>query len=99
LKLPACWNCKKQFSYGKLLLLWGGSTVCPRCGETNYLTAESRKKGAWYTPILIILMVIGLNMFDIGFPGIILYGLIFLLIGLSLSPFTFHFTDEQEPLF
>ncbi|ERN53662.1 TIGR04104 family putative zinc finger protein [Alkalihalophilus marmarensis] len=99
MKLPACWSCKKQFIYGKLLLFWGGRTICPLCEKTNYLTPESRKKGAWYTPILIILMVIGLNMFDIGFSGIILYGLIFLLIGLSLSPFTFKFTDENEPLF
>ncbi|MBR7553494.1 TIGR04104 family putative zinc finger protein [Allobacillus sp. GCM10007491] len=70
---------------------------CPNCGETNYYTARSRRKGM-FIAMLSNLFVLVLNFFDVSM-AISIGILVILLIGYYLLiPFLFELTNHEEPL-
>lgn len=96
MKLPACWCCQYKFAW-KELLFFLGPKKCPVCKEKQFVTAKKRLQAAWSSPVTVILMFIFLHLFS--FPTAILLGVFVLIIGITLSPFCYEFTNEQEPLF
>nr|WP_289038624.1 TIGR04104 family putative zinc finger protein [uncultured Allobacillus sp.] len=95
-----CKHCSYEYTYKESLGMASSTGVgkrCPNCGETNYYTARSRRKGMFIT-MLSVLFVFTLNFFEV--PMYISIGILFiLLIGYYLLfPFLFELTDQEDPL-
>lgn len=98
LKLPHCWNCNYLFKYHELLFFLK-SKICTKCDKENYVTAKRRLRNAWSTPIVVILMFAGFNLFNMTFPVAILYVIFIIFSGILIGPFTYEFTSTDEALF
>ena len=97
MKLPNCWSCNYHFKWKELLFLFKPKE-CTQCGKKQYVTAQKRLQAAWMAPVTVVIMFLGLSLFDLSWPAAILLGLALLTLGIIISPFTYEFTDQEEPL-
>lgn len=76
-----------------------GTKRCPACEVKQYNTTRKKRQIVWVGPLLVTLMLVLLNIFNIPLTTVILFGLVLLLIALIISPFTYEFTDKNEGVF
>lgn len=98
MKLPFCSTCDYRFKWKELLFIFGPKK-CPKCEINQFVTAKKKRQGAWISPLVIIFMFLGQTLFNIPLSGVITYGAILIVLALLVSPFTYEFTDKEEPLF
>ncbi|BAC14102.1 hypothetical protein [Oceanobacillus iheyensis HTE831] len=93
MELPRCWNCNHQFAWKNLCFR---IKSCPSCGESQFLTKESRNRIFVFSPICSIL-IIAMFILDINNILIACITGILLLSIFTFFPFVYQFTDKEQP--
>ncbi|MFA9555733.1 TIGR04104 family putative zinc finger protein [Evansella sp. AB-rgal1] len=96
--LPHCSMCNYQFKWKELLFMMGMKR-CPKCGETQYVTAKKRRQAAWCGPVIVTLMFVLQTLFSLTMQSLVVVGLVLIIVGVTVSPFMYEFTEKEEPLF
>ncbi|WP_163970346.1 TIGR04104 family putative zinc finger protein [Oceanobacillus halotolerans] len=98
--MPTCQSCGKTWTWKKTfrkLFTLGTVMVCPDCGKKQYMTAKTRKLGAFFSFLAPIIMLVTL-LFDLS-PLWTLGGiLVSFVIVIGLYPFWIKLANEEEPL-
>lgn len=98
MKLPNCSLCKYQFKWIELIFMMG-MKKCPKCGGTQYITAKKRLQAAWTVPVIVTLIFVLQTLLSLSILSIAIVGVVLIIIGIAVSPFTYEFTEKEEPLF
>ncbi|SDJ56329.1 TIGR04104 family putative zinc finger protein [Salimicrobium halophilum] len=99
--MPVCDHCgyewRRRDVWKKLSVQARGT--CPSCGQMQYVTAKSRKRGSMYM-LLVFLILIVQAVFEIPLWGSIamLFALAFVLMTFVI-PKVYELTSEQEALY
>ncbi|WP_082411907.1 TIGR04104 family putative zinc finger protein [Thalassobacillus devorans] len=98
--MPVCDHCKKKWTWKETVfskLMLSSSAPCPYCGEKQYASAKTRKRGGIMVLSVIIPMFI-VSLFDFSMLFYILFGLIVFFIVMGLSPFYYELSSKEESL-
>lgn len=99
--MPTCENCNNKWSWKqtvKKTSTLNPAKICPYCEEKQYQTQKSRVKGAFFTGIVVFLMLFIPNTFDISLAGTI--GLLPILIAIILLiyPYLVKLSSTEESI-
>ncbi|WP_347861829.1 TIGR04104 family putative zinc finger protein [Salimicrobium sp. PL1-032A] len=99
--MPVCDHCgyewKRTDVWKKLSIAARGT--CPSCGQMQYVTAKSRKRGSMYM-LLVFLILIAQAVFDMprSWSVAMLFALALVLM-IFVIPKVYKLTSEQEALY
>ncbi|GGB02511.1 hypothetical protein ERX37_00590 [Macrococcus hajekii] len=98
-----CKNCGYYFSYKeKLKLTWGltfnNEVQCPDCGKTHYLSQKSLAMSYLILLLMEVVLILGINLFDIGIEGLFAGLIIATLLLFFLFPFTMKIVEQPDGL-
>ncbi|MGP4060175.1 TIGR04104 family putative zinc finger protein [Halobacillus sp. H74] len=105
--MPICQSCGNKWSWKqsvKSLFRFSRKMKCPYCGEMQYQSQDSMKKGSLVALIPIILAPIITMVAQLFFSLEPLFGFVLmiyvLLMGLffSITPFVLRLSNKEEPL-
>ncbi|WP_373893183.1 TIGR04104 family putative zinc finger protein [Virgibacillus sp. CBA3643] len=83
--MPTCENCSNKWSWKQTVIkttTLDPAMICPYCGEKQYQTQKSKNKGGLLTGIVVFLMLLIANLFDMPLAGTL--GLLPVLIAIIL---------------
>ncbi|MCE7791247.1 hypothetical protein K8O68_02285 [Salipaludibacillus sp. CUR1] len=99
MRLPDCLFCGRSFRYKELLLFMRSAKKCPRCENSQYISPDSRLKGALYSFFFVVLFTLGAFFINASPSLYFISGLVILIGAIAASPLLIRFTRKEEPLF
>src|SRR5690625_191183 len=99
--MPTCQKCEEKWSWWqtvKTTFSLDQKVLCPKCGEVQYFTHQSKLKSASLNALVLLPLLINL-FFDL--PGILILSLfpITFIIIMSLHPFIVKLSNKREESF
>lgn len=98
--MPVCDNCKKKWTWRETVfskLMLSSKAACPYCGEKQYASAKTRKRGGFMVFSVIIPMFF-VSLFNLSMLFYIIFGIIIFMVVMGLSPFYYELSSKEEPL-
>lgn len=87
--MPTCAHCGEQWNYGQTLkTLWRMKPTCPYCDQKNFHSAKARKRGMFFSILLVPIFAVA---------GTLL-STVALVIIFSIYPFIIDTSKVEEPL-
>ncbi|WP_166786753.1 TIGR04104 family putative zinc finger protein [Jeotgalibacillus salarius] len=101
--MPVCQNCNYKWTYSETLkrsvFIGPNGAKCPDCNEKQYPTTRSRQKWGVLAGLIPVLMIIITGMIlDFAWPVALFIALVAAILVITLLPFTFDLSNENEPL-
>ncbi|MYL41377.1 TIGR04104 family putative zinc finger protein [Virgibacillus salexigens] len=97
--MPICAHCEKQWEYvDTLKRCFRIKMPCPYCGEANYHSAQSRKKEAMNSIIMLPFIFLMNMIFDFSVSGLFIMAGILLMFILAIVPFSIELSEKEEAL-
>ena len=97
--MPTCENCNNKWGWKqtvKKATTLEPAMVFPYCGEKQYQTHKSKIKGGIFTGVLVFLILLIPNLFDISVAGILGLLPILLTIILLIYPYLVDLSCTEE---
>ncbi|WP_083813941.1 TIGR04104 family putative zinc finger protein, partial [Caldalkalibacillus thermarum] len=82
----------------ELFFIFDGRKKCPRCEEKQFFTTDTKWRQGFAGVPLPFVPFVG-QILNFSFPMILSSMLIIGLIIILIAPFSYEFTDKQQPLF
>lgn len=95
--MPVCQSCGKEWTW-KQTMKTLFKLKCPYCGEKQYESAKSRMKNGMISVLISLIAMLAANiLLDLSLVSAIIFGLLAVVILLSVYPFVLKLSNEEEP--
>ncbi len=93
--LPTCQNCGEKWTW-KQTIKTLFKLKCPHCHVKQYESASSRKQGAIFglIPLILLPIIIG---FEFTMSTTLIFAVVLVILIFALYPFILKLSNQQEP--